>query len=35
MLTLTGYTLGTTTDMDCDIVYSNGSFTVFPEGIQN
>jgi type II secretion system protein G len=28
-----GY-LGTTSDMDCDIVYSNGSFTVFPEGIQ-
>ena len=32
---LTGYTLGTTTDMDCDICYSNGSFTLFPEGIQN
>jgi general secretion pathway protein G len=32
---LTGYTLGTTTNMDCDICYSNGSFTVFPEGIQN
>ena len=31
----TGYTLGTTQDMDCDICYSNGSFTVFPEGIQN
>lgn len=27
-------TLGSTTDMDCDIVYSNGSFTVWPEGIQ-
>ena len=33
--TLVGYTLGTTTNMDCDICYSNGSFTVFPEGIQN
>jgi general secretion pathway protein G len=29
------YTLGTTTDMDCDIIYSSGSFTVWPEGIQN
>ena len=28
-----GYS-GTTSDMDCDIIYSNGSFTVFPEGIQ-
>lgn len=32
---LTGYTLGTTDNMDCDIVYSSGSFTVWPEGIQN
>jgi len=32
---LVGYTLGTTQDMDCDICYSNGSFTLFPEGIQN
>jgi general secretion pathway protein G len=32
---LTGYTLGQTTNMDCDIMYSNGSFTVWPEGIQN
>ena len=23
-----------TTDMDCDIVYSNGSFVSYPEGIQ-
>jgi hypothetical protein len=23
-----------TTDMDCDIVYSNGSFASYPEGIQ-
>ena len=26
--------LGQTQNMDCDIVYSNGSFTVWPEGIQ-
>ena len=32
---LDNYNLGTTTDMDCDICYSNGSFTVFPEGVQN
>ncbi len=32
---VTSYTLGPTTDMDCDIAYSNGSFTVYPEGIQN
>ena len=32
---LTGYTLGTTTDMDCDICYSNGQFTQWPEGTQN
>ena len=25
---------GTTTDMDCDIIYSNGSFVLYPEGIQ-
>ncbi len=29
------YTLGPTGNMDCDITYSNGSFTVYPEGIQN
>jgi hypothetical protein len=27
-------TSGPTTNFDCDIVYSNGSFTVFPEGKQ-
>ena len=32
---LTGYTQGTTDNMDCDIIYSSGSFTVYPEGIQN
>jgi predicted acyltransferase len=31
---LTHGTLGQTTNMDCDIVYSNGSFTIWPEGIQ-
>ena len=28
------YTIGGTTLFDCDIVYSNGSFIQFPEGIQ-
>ncbi|MEO8035029.1 MAG: hypothetical protein ABI837_11410, partial [Acidobacteriota bacterium] len=28
------YTPGTITDFDCDIIYSNGSFTTYPEGIQ-
>jgi general secretion pathway protein G len=32
---LTGYTQGSTDNMDCDIIYSSGSFTVWPEGIQN
>jgi len=32
---LTGYTQGPTDNMDCDIIYSSGSFTVWPEGIQN
>jgi general secretion pathway protein G len=27
--------MGETGNMDCDIIYSNGSFTVWPEGIQN
>ena len=32
---LTGYTAGTTTgDMDCDIIFSNGSFLQYPEGVQ-
>ena len=26
---------GATTDFNCDIVYENGSFTVYPEGKQN
>lgn len=26
---------GITNDMDCDIIYSNGSFVLYPEGIQN
>ena len=25
--------LGATTDFDCDIVYANGTFTAYPEGI--
>ncbi len=28
------YTVGGTTDFDCDIVYSAGSFIVYPEGLQ-
>ena len=26
---------GATTDFDCDIVYENGSFVIYPEGIQS
>jgi hypothetical protein len=26
--------LGPTTDFNCDIVYENGNFIVFPEGVQ-
>jgi type II secretion system protein G len=29
-----GGTTGATTNFDCDIVYSNGSFVVYPEGVQ-
>jgi type IV pilus assembly protein PilE len=28
------YVRGTTTDYDCDIVYSSGSFVQYPEGVQ-
>jgi prepilin-type N-terminal cleavage/methylation domain-containing protein len=28
------YTAGATTDYDCDIVYSNGAFVAYPEGVQ-
>jgi general secretion pathway protein G len=28
------YTVGGTTDFDCDIVFSAGSFIVYPEGLQ-
>ena len=28
------YAVGPTTDFDCDIVYSNGGFVVWPEGTQ-
>ena len=31
---LAAYAARVTTDMDCDIVYSNGSFVSYPEGIQ-
>jgi general secretion pathway protein G len=30
----TATAVGATTQFDCDIVYENGSFTVYPEGIQ-
>jgi type II secretion system protein G len=29
-----GSPVGATTNFDCDIVYSNGSFTQYPEGVQ-
>ena len=29
---LTSYSAGITSDMDCDIVYSNGRFVRWPEG---
>jgi len=28
------YTPGNTTNFDCDIVFSNGTFVVYPEGVQ-
>ena len=31
---LNAYTSHITQDMDCDIVYSNGSFVQYPEGVQ-
>ena len=31
---LAGYSPGITSSMDCDIVYSNGSFVQYPEGVQ-
>jgi general secretion pathway protein G len=31
---LDSYNAGITQDMDCDIIYSNGSFVQYPEGIQ-
>ena len=30
----TGYNRPPTSDMDCDIVYSNGTFMSYPEGVQ-
>ena len=32
---LASYGAGITSDMDCDIVYSNGSFVQYPEGVQD
>ena len=32
---LTSYSAGITSDMECDIVYSNGSFVQYPEGVQD
>ena len=32
---LASFTAGITSDMDCDIVYSNGSFVQYPEGVQD
>jgi general secretion pathway protein G len=32
---LNAYSAGITSDMDCDIVYSNGSFVQYPEGVQD
>jgi hypothetical protein len=32
---LDSYSAGITSDMDCDIVYSNGSFVQYPEGVQD
>ncbi len=32
---LTAYSASITSDMDCDIVYSNGSFVQYPEGVQD
>jgi general secretion pathway protein G len=33
-LTSGSYTVGGTTNFDCDLVYSNGSFIAYPEGVQ-
>jgi len=34
-LTMQAYGPGITSDMDCDIIYSNGSFVQYPEGVQD
>jgi len=31
---LDAYNAGVTSSMDCDIIYSNGSFVQYPEGVQ-
>jgi len=33
-LTAASYSRDPTTDMDCDIIYSNGTFISYPEGVQ-
>ena len=32
---LVAYSADITSDMDCDIIYSNGSFVQYPEGVQD
>ena len=32
---LASFTPGITSDMDCNIIYSNGSFVQYPEGVQD
>ena len=31
---VSSYTEGPTTNFDCDIIYTNGSFVVYPDGVQ-
>ena len=33
-LSATSYNRGTTSSLDCDIIYSNGTFISYPEGVQ-
>jgi hypothetical protein len=34
-INLIAYSPDITSDMDCDIIYSNGSFVQYPEGVQD
>ena len=34
-MSMQSYGPGITSDMDCDIIYSNGSFVQYPEGVQD